>query len=226
MGNHQAGDVVFLHDVLRQLQHLFRRSGIQRRRMLIQQQHLRHVIGGHQQRQRLALSAGQQSHRLAHPVLQSHAQQTEPIPECLFICVGNPGEPAAVSGCQRQVFLNAHVRRAAPHRVLEQPADLPCPLVFRHHGHVLSAQVDGSGIQHKASADRVEQGGFSRSVRADNAHKVPVLNLQGNINQCLLLVRRTGMEGFAYILQFQHQALLPSREAFHRRMISGSCCRR
>ena len=78
--------MVLFHNTPCQCQHFFRRAGVQRCRMFVQQQHLRCVVGGHQQGQCLPLPAGQQSDRLAHPVFQAHTQQAEPVTEGFLVC--------------------------------------------------------------------------------------------------------------------------------------------
>ena len=57
VGDHQAGQVVFGHDLFRQFQHLVRRGGIQGGGVLVQQQQFRRDQRGHQQGQCLALAA-------------------------------------------------------------------------------------------------------------------------------------------------------------------------
>ena len=55
VGDHQAGQVVFGHDFFGQLQHLVRRAGVQRRRVLVKQQQLEVA----QQKQKIDLEKSQ-----------------------------------------------------------------------------------------------------------------------------------------------------------------------
>ena len=57
--------------------------------MLIQKQELRGVPGRHEKRQRLPLPAGKESHRIAHPILQSHPEKRKPLSERLSVLSGD-----------------------------------------------------------------------------------------------------------------------------------------
>ena len=61
VGNHHGGELILAHDAVRQLEHLGRRRGVERRGVLVEQEQLRLLQGGHEQRQRLALAAGEQA---------------------------------------------------------------------------------------------------------------------------------------------------------------------
>ena len=74
MGHHQRREASAAHDLLRQAEHLLGAPGIERRGVLVQQQELRPLQRGHQQRQRLALAAGEQADGRVEPVLESRAE--------------------------------------------------------------------------------------------------------------------------------------------------------
>ena len=65
--NHHAREVVFLHGVFRDLEHLLGGGGVKRGGVLVEQKELRRVICGHHKRERLALAAGKQTHWLVCP---------------------------------------------------------------------------------------------------------------------------------------------------------------
>ncbi len=60
VGDHQRGQMLLGHDAVRQLQHLRGGGGVERGGVLVEQQQLGPAQRGHQQRQRLALTAGEQ----------------------------------------------------------------------------------------------------------------------------------------------------------------------
>ena len=60
MGNHEGGQLIPLHDLLRGVQNLGRRFGVQGGGMLVQQQEPGLLQRGHQQSQGLPLAAGEQ----------------------------------------------------------------------------------------------------------------------------------------------------------------------
>ena len=72
MGDHQAGDFLLSNDIFRQLQYFFSCSRIEGGSVLIEQQKLRRDEGCHEQGERLALTAGEKSDRLGHPVFKPH----------------------------------------------------------------------------------------------------------------------------------------------------------
>ena len=70
VGDHQGGQVVFLDDFFGEGQHLGGRLGVQGRGVLVQQQELWLFQRCHQQRDRLALAAGEEPHLAGHAVFQ------------------------------------------------------------------------------------------------------------------------------------------------------------
>ena len=87
-GSYQAGDLLFSHDALGQLQHLFGGGGVQCGGVLVQQQQLGGDQRCHEQGQRLPLAAGKQSHRLLHAVLKAHIQQRQLFAEHFLVLAG------------------------------------------------------------------------------------------------------------------------------------------
>ena len=53
-------------------------------------------------------------------------------------------EPAALSGCQREIFFDRHAGRAAAHGVLKETSDLLGALVLGGEGDVCTVQRDFS----------------------------------------------------------------------------------
>ena len=70
MGDHEGGEVVLRHDLVREGKDLGGGLGVESGGVLIEKQQLRLLEGGHQQRQGLALAAGEQAHLGGEPVLQ------------------------------------------------------------------------------------------------------------------------------------------------------------
>ena len=213
MGNHQAGNGVFRHDLPGEVQHLFRGGGVQGGGVLIQQQQLGGDQGGHQQGQCLTLAAGQKTHHGVHPVLQPQTQLGQLLPEFLPLCRGNHGKGGAGVGGpeigQGQVFLNGHVGGGAFQGVLEHPADEFAPLIVRQPGDVHSVQNHLAGIRLKGSGDGVEHGGFACAVGAENGDEVPGGQMEAQIVQGPLFIHGAGGKGFGDVVQSQHFALPP-----------------
>ena len=209
MGDHQAGDLLFRHDALGQFQHLFGGGGVERGGVLIEQEKFRSDEGRHQQRQRLALSAGEQAHRLLHPVFQPHIQQGQLFAEQGLIFPGDAGEDgvggrACAEIGQRQILFDGHVRGGALERVLEEVSDDPAALKFRGEGDVLPAQRDAALVGDEAARNGVEQGGFACTVRADDGGEVACFHPEADTVQGHLFIDRAGVEGLVQVVQFQH----------------------
>ena len=215
VGDHQAGQVVFGHDLFRQFQHLVRRGGVQGGGVLVQQQQFRRDQRGHQQGQCLALAAGQQAHRLLHPVLQAKAQLGEFFRKEVAVLLRDAGEGRRVPRCpqegQRKIFLNGHMRGRAAQRVLEHPTDGLGALVVWQKGDIFARQRDGAGVGDELARNGVEQRGFARAVGADDGGKVTVVEVKVHAFQRDLLIDGAGVERFADVFQFKHGAHLLSR---------------
>ena len=214
VGDHQAGQVVFGHDFFCQLQHLVRRAGVQRRRVLVKQQQLRRDEGRHQQGQRLALAAGQQTHGLLHAVLKPQTQRGELFGKQLPVLFVDAGErrgvPRRAQEGQRQIFLNRHVRGRAAQRVLEHAANRLGALEVRQEGDVPAVQHDRAGVGDELARNGVEQRGLARAVGADNRRKVAVVQMQVHVFEGDLLIDSARIERFADVFQIKHVGHLPS----------------
>mgnify|MGYP000982727252 CR=1 FL=1 len=79
VGDHQRGQVVLPDQAVRDIHDPLGRLGIQRRGVLVQQQQLGLLQGGHQQRQRLTLSAGEGAYLGGQAVLQTQTQLPQPV---------------------------------------------------------------------------------------------------------------------------------------------------
>ena len=151
--------------------------------MLVEQQQLGRHHGGHEQCQRLALTAGQKPHRTLHPVLQSHPQQRELLAEFLPVGAAHPAENR-MSGPRRtqigngEILLNAHIGRRALQRILKQVADRAAAAVLLLKGHILAVEHNGALVHIKAAGDGVKHGGFTRAVGAHHGGKITVLEIQ------------------------------------------------
>ena len=205
--------MAFRHDAVRQLQHLGRRLGVQGGGVLVQQQQLGLFQGGHQQRQRLALSAGEEAYLAGQPILQPQVQIFQHLLVLLLLRLGHaPAEapPLAPAGRQGQVLQNLHGRRGAQHGVLEDPADIRGPLVVRQVGYVHAADGDGPAVHGPGPRHGVQKGGFARPVAADDGTEVPVLQRQAHAPEGLFLVDRPGVENLPDFFYFKHGWRLPS----------------
>ena len=157
--------------------------------MLVQQEQLGGHHGGHEQCQGLPLTAGEEAHRLAHPVLQAHVQPGQLLPEERLVGLGDPAEegPLVLGGAeigQGQVLLDGHVGGGAPHGILEQTADLAAAAVGGQIGDVRPVQADGALIHKEVPRHGVEEGGLARAVGANQSMDFSRLYLQVYLFRC------------------------------------------
>ena len=201
------------HDALREREHLFRRARVERRRVLVEQQQLRRHHRRHQKRQRLPLTAREQTDGLAQPVLQPHVELRELGAEKLAVLRRDAAERIAVRCAQireGKVFLDAHVRRGAAQRVLKQPPDDAAAVVLACKGNVLAIQQNAALVHIKAARDGVEKRGFARAVRADNGDEITLVEMERQIGNGALFVYRSDVEGLGDVLNVQHISCPPS----------------
>ena len=202
--NHHTREVVFLHGVFRDLEHLFGGGGVKRGGMLIEQKELRRVICGHHKRERLALAAGKQTHGLGHAVFEPHTEQGEAFAKHLSVLAGDRAEPTAVPRCEREVFFDGHARCAAAHGVLKQAADAAGTLILRHEGDVLAVKLDLAAVREKAAGNSVEERGFARAVCADDGDEIALCGVEAEVFDRLFGVDRAGVEGLRDMREFKH----------------------
>ena len=214
MGDHQGGKVVLCHDLVGEGEHLGGGLGVESRGVLVQQQELGPLQGGHQKGQRLTLAAGEEAHLGGEPVLKAQIQGLEQLPILLPLLLGNapPETPGlAPAGGESQVLLDLHGGGGSLHGVLEDPADEGRPLEFRQAGNILPADGNAAAVHGKSPGDGVEQGGFARAVAADNGDEVPLVEMEGEVVQSRPGVDGTRVEGLGDVFQIKHGCCLPSR---------------
>ena len=213
VGDHHGGQVVLFHDPLGGFQHLCGGLGVQGSGVLVQQQQLRLLQGGHQQRQGLTLAAGEQAHLGGHPVLQSQIQDLQLLHVPLPVSARNAlfqGPALAPTVCQGQILFDPHGGGRAHHGVLENTAQVHRPLEFGKPGDVLAVQDDGTRVHLDGTGYGVQHGRLARAVAADDGNKVSVVQCQIQPLQRRLRVDGARIEGLGYILDFQHYLSPPA----------------
>ena len=213
VGDHHGGQVVFLHDLGREGQHLERRLGVQSGGVLIQQQELGLVHGSHEQGQCLTLTAGQQAHAGGQAILQAQVQALEQFTVALPFGLGDTDPQAAAlaaPGGQGKVLLDLHGGGGAGHGVLEHAADVGGTLVLPQFGHVGAVNDDLAAVHRPHTSHSVQHGGFARTVAADDGDKITFVQFQVQTVQGRFLVDGTGVEGLGNILDLKHFLHPPS----------------
>ena len=103
VGDHERREAVFLDDLVRELQDLRRRRGVERRRVLVKEQQLRLLQRRHQKRQRLPLAAGEKADLVGHSFFKAEAEGMEPfiVVFALLLC-HTPAKRALFAAPQRK----------------------------------------------------------------------------------------------------------------------------
>ena len=207
VGDHQRGELVSLDDFLGGVQHLGRRLGVQGGGVLIQQEELGLLEGGHQQCEGLALASGEKAHLGGEAVLQAQVQDLEQLPVALPLRLGDAGAEgaglAAAHG-QGEILLDLHGGGSAHHGVLEHPSDEFGPLVLRESGYVRSVDGDAPLVHLPHPRHRVEEGGLSRAVSADYRDKIAVVQGEGHAVEGCFFIDCPGVKGFIDVLDLKH----------------------
>ena len=205
--------MVFLHDFGREGQHLERRFRVKSGGVLVQQQELGLVHGRHQQGQRLALTAGQQTHAGGQAVFQAQVQALEQFAVALPLGLGdaNPqAAPLAAPGGQGEVLFDLHGGGRAGHGVLKNTADVGGALVLAQFGDVDAVDQNLALVYGPDTGHRVQHGGFARTVAADDGNEVALVQLQVQPVQGRFLIDRACIEGLGDILDLKHFSHPPS----------------
>ena len=213
VGDHHGHQVVLLDDLPGELEHLCGGAGIQRGGVLVQQQELGLLERGHQQGQRLTLSAGEQAHLGGHAILQPQAQGLELLAVTLALGLGNAnpqGALLAAARSQRKVLLDLHGGGGAGHGILEHAAQQVRAAVLGQVGHVRAVDDDPALVHRPHAGDGVQDGGLARAVAADDGHEVAVLQVEVHAVERDLLIDGLGVESLADVDQVKHACGLPS----------------
>ena len=114
------------HQTGRETHHQFRAARIERGGVLIEHEHLRVGERGHEQRDRLPLSARKQSDRIIEPVLQAESDLRQKFFPCAPICSAKERRESSNSsalGCECEIFRNGQFGRGARKGILKHAAN-------------------------------------------------------------------------------------------------------
>ena len=220
MGYHDGGQPFLLHDLVGELHDPLRGFGVQRRRMLIQDQEVDGRHGGHQKGHGLPLAAGKASHLYLQLILQAQVQLAKHFPVMIdagFVCAPSQAKKFSFVVSHCQIFQDRHVGAGTHGRILVNPSDSPKPPVLLFPGDILSVHHNGSGVQVNASADQVQQRSLSGTVASHHGHKLSVLHRQIKILKQAHFIDCARIVIFRDMLQFKHGFLLsrlPEAEFF------------
>src|ERR1700730_15219622 len=113
-----------------------------------------------------------------------------------------PRSPAVRS--QRQYFCYVRVARGAAERFIKDEAEELRPPVLGPLGNVRSGEENCARIDVKRSGNSIEQGGFPRTIRADDDYKRSIIYRQLDRLQCLAFIGRARIECLADPTDFKH----------------------
>ena len=213
VGDHQRGQVVLPDQAVGDVHDPLGRLGIQRRGMLVQQQQLGLLQGGHQQRQRLTLSAREGAHLGGQAILQTQTQLPQTAAIILALAAADAGAQGVMPAAalrQSQVLLDLHAGGGTHHGVLVYAAQVAGALVLRQRGNVDAVQLDAALVGLPGAADGVLHGALSGAVAADDGDEIPVPQRQAQVVQRHALVHGAAVEGLGDVIHFQHGRCLLS----------------
>src|SRR5699024_8161705 len=213
VGDHEGGEPLARDDLVRQVTHERRPLGVERRGVLIEQEDLGVREARHEQRERLALAAGEQAHPGPQAVLEPEIQRAQLLdePGPAGLC-HSPPEPAGLPAPEREgeVLLDGQIRGRARERVLEHPAHVAGALELLEALHRLAVDGDRARIHPEPAGDGIEQGRLPRPVGTDDRDEIPGLQVQAQVDERLAFVDRAGKERPGDVVDAQHHAPFPA----------------
>ena len=213
MRDHEGGELALGDDLLGELEHLGRGLGVEGRRVLVEEQQLGLGEGGHEQRQGLALAAGEQADLCVQAALQPQAKAGEKLRVLGLLVLGDaPGKAAALAAAtgQGEVLHDLHVGGGTAHGVLEDAAQVPGALGLGETRDVLAVQLDDARVQRVDAGDHVEQRGLAGSVAADDGNEVAVVQGEVDAGEGALLGDGALVERLGDVREPKHPTHLPS----------------
>ena len=207
VGDHHGGQVVLLNDLRREGQHLEGGLGVEGGGVLVQQQELGLVHGGHQEGQRLTLAAGQQAHTGGQTVLEAQIEALEQFTVLLPLRPGDADAEStglAAAGGKGEVLFDLHGGGSAGHGVLKDAANVGGALMLAQTGDVHAVDDDLAAVHGPDAGDGVQHGRLACTVAADDGDEVALIQLQVQAVQGRLLVDGACVEGLGNILYLKH----------------------
>ena len=138
---------------------------------------------GHQKRDSLSLSTGQQTNLGSQTIFQSQVQCCKQFTISFPFFLSDSktkGSWLSSSCCQCHIFFNLHVCCGSGHRVLEHTSEIFGSFVLRKIGNILSIYQNLSFIYVINTAQHVKKCRFSCSVSTNDSHKISII--QGPVN--------------------------------------------
>ena len=120
------------------------------------------------------------------------------------------GAPLAAPGGQGEVLFDLHGGGRAGHGVLKNAADVGGALVLAQFGDVDAVDQNLALVYGPDTGHRVQHGGFTRTVAADDSDEVALIQLQVQPVQGRFLIDGTCIEGLGDILDLKHFSHPPS----------------
>ena len=215
--DHERRELAFFYDGFCDVENFFRRLGVERRRVLVEEQELRLGHRCHEKRQGLALTAREKADLGFETIFEAEVESRQKLAEALVLRLGEaPAKTRCIAAAcgNGEVFLDHHARRRAHHGVLEDSSDVLGTLVLGPLRDVCARDDDAARIDAEGAGDGVHQRRLSRAVAADDGHEVAGRKVQRDASERVLFCDCAGIEGLGDVLKFEHQREPP----FARRM--------
>ena len=220
VGDHDGGQVIFVHQLVGQCQHLCGGGGIECGGVLVKQKQFRVFHGCHEQCHCLALTAREKPHFGSQAVFKPQIELREQFAVALtvtFFDCPNGFAAFAAAVRDRKVFLDPHIGGSPHHGILEYASDVLCTFIFRELGDVHIVDEHLPLVEREDARHSVEHGGFSCAVTADDGHEIAVVQRQVEVLQRDLFIDRAGVKYFGNVFQFKHLSSPPVSFSWRRR---------
>ena len=202
--DHERGQASLGDDLVAEHEHACRGAGGERCRVLVEQQQPGLDQRGHEQRERLALSAGEQTRAGGHAVFKAETEAGELVAVVRALgALDAPGQGAAAAAArgQGEVLLDGHGRSRAQHRILEHAAYHGGALVLALAGDVHAVDAYAPAVNLEGSGYGVEHGALAGAVAAYDRDKVAVIQAKVEAAERSLGIYSTGVEGLGDVFK-------------------------
>src|SRR5690606_16145483 len=183
--------------------------------MLVEQENFGAGQRGHDQRNRLPLTAGEQVHSVPHAVLKAKIELSDPLAKGrASLSVERKGQAASLSPSfgQSEVFLDAERAAASGQRVLKDARHKIGASGGRLSRHVNAADRHLAGTCRHITGQHAEHGRLAGTVRADHRNEGALFVLEIDPVHRLLFQRCPAAEDDFYLLEGDH-AMPPRRRS-------------
>ena len=208
MGDHERREVAFSDDAAGEVGDELGTLGVECGGVLVEEHDLGLREASHEQRERLALAAGEQTDASREAIVQTELQLGQfLLEEGAAAAIQSEAEPAGLAALvgHRKVLFDSEVRRGTRHGVLEDATHDLRALMLGKAGDICTSDGDSARVDGQAAGDGIKERRLARAVGTDDGHEVAGLQVQIDARERAAFVDGAGEEGLGNALNLKHE---------------------